>query len=121
MFVLPAHAQAADAAAVGVSSGLMQFLPLVLIFAVFYFLLIRPQQKRMKAHRDMLANIRRGDNVVTSGGIIGSVTRVQDGELQVEIADGVKVRVARDMIANVNAKGEAPKASKEKKDVKEDA
>lgn len=117
----PAHAQAADAAAAGVSSGLVQFLPLVLIFVVFYFLLIRPQQKRMKTHREMLANIRRGDSVVTSGGIIGMVTRVQDNELQVEISDGVKVKVARDMIANVNAKTETPKAVKDKKDVKEDA
>ena len=121
MLFSPAHAQAADAATAGVSSGLMQFLPLVLIFVVFYFLLIRPQQKRMKAHREMLANVRRGDTVVTSGGIIGTVLRVQDNELQVEIADGVKVKVARDMIANVNAKTEAPKVVKEKKDVKEDA
>lgn len=106
MFISPAYAQAA--AAPGAEAGLMQFAPLVLIFIVFYFLLIRPQQKRMKSHKEMLGNIRRGDRVVTNGGIIGVVQKVQDGdpELLVEIAEGVKVKVLRDMVASVNAKTE---------------
>lgn len=104
MFISPAYAQAA--AAPGAEAGLMQFAPLVLIFIVFYFLLIRPQQKRMKAHKEMLSAVSRGDRVVTNGGIVGVVQKVQEGdnELTVEIADGVKVTVMRDMIAAVTSK-----------------
>ncbi len=91
----------------GSGFDVMAFLPLVLIFGVFYFLLIRPQQKKMKAHQDMLASIRRGDKVVTNGGIIGTVVKLtNDRELQVEIADNVRVRVLRSMIAEVLAKTE---------------
>ncbi|SOD93984.1 preprotein translocase subunit YajC [Caenispirillum bisanense] len=104
MFISPAYAQAA--APGGGMGGIEAFLPLILIFVVFYFLLIRPQQKRMKQHKELLANIRRGDRIVTNGGLIGQVTKVQDGELQVEIAEGVKVKVLRDMVANVLAKTE---------------
>ena len=121
MLISPAHAQVVDAASGGVQSGLLQILPLVLIFAVFYFLLIRPQQKRMKAHREMLSNVRRGDVVVTSGGIIGTVTKVMDTELQVEIAEGVKVKVSREMLASVNVKAEPPKSAREKEENREDA
>ncbi|MFN3461203.1 MAG: preprotein translocase subunit YajC [Oceanibaculum sp.] len=85
----------------------MSLLPLVLIFVVFYFLLIRPQQKKVKAHKEMLSNIRRGDRVVTNGGIIGTVTRVNDdNELTLEIAEGVRVRSVRAMVADVLAKTE---------------
>tara|TARA_B100000315_G_scaffold218676_1_gene220120 strand:+ start:219 stop:617 length:399 start_codon:yes stop_codon:yes gene_type:complete len=102
MFVTPAFAQAA---APGASSGLEAFLPLVLIFVVFYFLLIRPQQKKQKEHKEMLAAIRRGDKVVTGGGIVGTVTKViDDREVTVEIASGVKVRVHRNLISAVLAK-----------------
>lgn len=91
-------------------------LPLVLIFAVFYFLLIRPQQKKMKEHREMLAAVRRGDKVVTGGGIIGTVSKVvSDDELQVEIAEGVRVRIARGTLASVQAKGEPVKEDGDKK------
>lgn len=87
--------------------GAAQFIPLILIFAVFYFLLIRPQQKKMKLHREMLSQVARGDKIVTSGGLIGSVIKViDDNELQVEIAEGVRVRVMRSMIANVLNKGD---------------
>lgn len=104
MFISPAFAQ--DAAP-GVGGGLEAFLPLILIFVVFYFLLIRPQQKRMKQHKEMLSNVRRGDRIVTSGGIIGQVTKVQDnGELQVEIAENVRVKVMRDMVSQVLSKTE---------------
>jgi preprotein translocase subunit YajC len=86
--------------------GFGSLLPLVLIFVVFYFLLIRPQQKKAKAHREMLKVLRRGDRIVTSGGLIGKITRVTENELTVEIADDVRVRVARGMISDVLAKTE---------------
>jgi preprotein translocase subunit YajC len=105
MFVSPAYAQAAGGG--GGFGGLEPLLPLILIFVVFYFLLIRPQQKKQKAHREMIANVRRGDRVVTAGGLIGQVTRVVDErELMVEIAEGVRVRVLRTMISELLAKSE---------------
>jgi preprotein translocase subunit YajC len=93
--------------------ALVQFLPLVLIFVVFYFLLIRPQQKKAKDQRAMLDALRRGDRVVTGGGIIGSISRVVNAEeVQVEIADGVRVRVLRSTISNVLSKPD-PAAARE--------
>ena len=84
---------------------IMQILPIVLIFAVFYFLLIRPQQKKVRMHRDMIAALRRGDRVVTAGGIIGTVAKVvNEGEVIVEIAEGVRVRVVRAQISDVVSK-----------------
>jgi preprotein translocase subunit YajC len=101
MFVSPAYAQAGGLG----GGGFEAFLPLILIFVVFYFLLIRPQQKKAKQHREMLGAIRRHDKVVTNGGIIGTVTKVIDeNELMVEIADGIRVRVQRGMIATVRSK-----------------
>ena len=90
----------------------LQFVPFVLIFVIMWFLIIRPQQKRVREHREMINNVRRGDTVVTSGGIIGKVTRVLDeaAELEVEIADGVKVKLVRGMIAEVRTKGEPVKS-----------
>ena len=83
----------------------MSFLPLILIFAVFYFLILRPQQKKLKTHQQMLANLRRGDRVITNGGIIGTVSKlVSDQEVQLEIADDIKVRVVRSMISDVTSK-----------------
>lgn len=106
MLISPAYAQAA-AQPGGFMESLGAFLPLILIFVIFYFLLIRPQQRRMKEHKAMLEAIRRGDRVVTNGGLIGTVIKVvNDTELQVEIADGVRVRVMREMIANVLSKTE---------------
>ena len=87
--------------------------PTMLIIGIMYFLMIRPQQKRLKEHRDMVASIRRGDTVVTSGGIIGKVTKVDDNELQVEIADGVKIKVVRSTVSEVRGKGEATAAGSE--------
>lgn len=90
---------------------MVQIMPLVLVGIIFYFLLIRPQQKRAKDHQALLKNIRRGDTVVTNGGFIGKVTKVIDeAEIEVEIADNVKVRVVRGMVADVRAKGEPVKA-----------
>ena len=100
MFISPAYAQAAGAS--GGGEAFQAFLPLILIFVVFYFLLIRPQQKKMKQHREMLAAVRRGDKVITCGGIIGTVTKVEnDEELTVEIAKDIKVKVQRGTISAV--------------------
>jgi preprotein translocase subunit YajC len=94
-------------------SALIQFLPLVLIFIVFYFLLIRPQQRKAKDHKTMLDALRRGDRVVTGGGIIGTVARVENPEeVTVDIADGVRVRVLRSTISSVLAKPD-PAATRE--------
>ena len=99
----------------------MQFLPLVLIFVVFYFLLIRPQQKKAQDHRTTLDALRRGDRVVTGGGIIGTVVRVDGAEeVSVDIADGVRVRVVRSTITNVLAKPD-PAAAREAAKQKEQA
>ncbi|WP_293577144.1 preprotein translocase subunit YajC [Phaeobacter sp.] len=87
--------------------AIAQFLPLILIFGIMYFLLIRPQQKKMKEHQNMVAALRRGDQVVTQGGVIGKVAKVKDdGEIEVEIAEGVKIRVVRSTIAQVLNKTE---------------
>ncbi|HYG85116.1 MAG TPA: preprotein translocase subunit YajC [Azospirillum sp.] len=111
MFVSTAFAQTAGAPAGG-GDMLVQFAPLILIFVVFYFLLIRPQQKKMKDHKAMLEAIRRGDRVVTGGGIIGTVTKIgPDDEVQVEIAEGVKVRCLRSTINLVLAKTEPAKGA----------
>ncbi|RRH75819.1 preprotein translocase subunit YajC [Falsigemmobacter faecalis] len=108
MFATPAFAQAAGG---GAASAVTSFLPLILIFGIMYFLLIRPQQKKMKEHRAMVEALRKGDSVLTQGGIIGKVTRVkEDGEVEVEIADGVKVRVLKATISQVLSRTEAASA-----------
>ena len=107
MFATPAYAQAAGGAA-GAGGALFQFLPLILIFGIMYFLLIRPQQKKAKEHQTMLGALRRGDQVVTSGGIIGKVSKVAEGqnEVEVEIAPNIKVRVVKTTISTVLSKTE---------------
>ncbi|MBV8890144.1 MAG: preprotein translocase subunit YajC [Alphaproteobacteria bacterium] len=93
------------------SNAMVQFLPLILIFVVFYFLLIRPQQRKQREHRTMLDAIRRGDRVVTGGGILGTVSKViSPEEVQVDIAEGVRVRVLRSTITNILAKPEPASA-----------
>jgi len=85
--------------------------PLVLLFGIFYFLLIRPQQQRLKTHQQMVEAVRRGDTVVTAGGLIGKVAKVKDdGELMVEIADNVQVRVLKSTLTEVRVKGDKPEA-----------
>ncbi|MBT6305451.1 MAG: preprotein translocase subunit YajC [Rhodospirillaceae bacterium] len=105
MFISPAFAQGAGGPG---GFDLMTLAPLVLIFVVFYFLLIRPQQKRAKEHKEMLLKIRRNDKIVTNGGLIGKVAKVNDDrdELELEIAENVRVKVRRGMIAEVVSKGE---------------
>ncbi len=109
MFITPAYAQSGA----GGGGDLFGFLvPMILIVAIMYFLIIRPQQKRVKDHQEMVAAIRRGDTVVTSGGIIGKVTKViDDKEVQVEIAENVRVRLMRNTVSEVRAKGEPVKES----------
>ncbi len=105
MFATPAYAQAAG----GAGSAFASFVPLILIFAIMYFLLIRPQQKKVKEHQAMVAALRRGDQVVTQGGVIGKVSKVkEDGsnEIEVEIAEGVKIRVVKNTVAQVLNKTE---------------
>jgi preprotein translocase subunit YajC len=89
---------------------LMSLLPFILIFVIMYFLILRPQQRRVKQHQEMVKNVRRGDTVVTSGGLVGKVTKVvDDDQIEVEIAENVRVRQARQMISDVRAKGEPVK------------
>lgn len=103
MFISNAFAQAAGAP--GGESAFMQFLPFILIIGVFYFLMIRPQQKRAKEHRAMITGLRRGDNVITSGGIVAKVSKViDDNEIELEISSGVKVKVIRSTISTVVGK-----------------
>ena len=109
MFITPAFAQGAPG---GGGDFFVTLLPFILIFAIMYFLIIRPQQKRLKDHREMVAAVRRGDTIVTSGGIVGKMTKVvDDNELQVEIADGVRVKLVKSTISEVRAKGEPVKES----------
>lgn len=114
MFISDAYAQAAGATQPGAEYWVMQLAPLLLIFAVFYFLIIRPQQKRLKAHRDMLAALQRGDTVVTSGGLIGKVRSIADDELRVELAPNVEVRVVRGAVTDVRNKAAPPPANDSK-------
>jgi preprotein translocase subunit YajC len=110
MLVTPAFAQAAGAG--GTGSLIMSFVPLILIFLIMWFLLIRPQQRKLKEHQAMVAALRRGDQVVTQGGIVGRVVRVKDdGEIEVEIAEGVRVRVIKNTVAQVLSKSEPAAAS----------
>ncbi|WDR05763.1 preprotein translocase subunit YajC [Devosia rhodophyticola] len=108
MFVTPAFAQAAGApASGGFTDILVQLVPILLLVVIFWFLIFRPQQKRVKAQQAMLGAVRRGDTVVSTGGIVGKVTKAVDGEdLEVEIAQGVKVKLVRSMIADVRSKAE---------------
>jgi preprotein translocase subunit YajC len=109
-FITPAFAQAAGGGAAGGADVLMQMAPFAIILVIMYFLLIRPQQQKAKQHRDMVSNIRRGDTVVTNGGLIGKVTKaIDDTEVEIEIAPNVRVRQSRGAIAEVRAKGEPVK------------
>ena len=105
MLISPAYAQAAGGGGADLFTSL---LPIILIMVVFYFLLIRPQQKKVKQHREMVSALRRGDKIVTAGGLIGTVTKViNETEAQVELAEGVRVRVVRATIQDVLSNSEA--------------
>ncbi|MEP6785963.1 MAG: preprotein translocase subunit YajC [Sphingomonadales bacterium] len=110
MFISPAYAQAATTAAApdGMSAFLVQMMPLLLIFVVFWFLIFRPQQQRAKQHKATLAAVKRGDQVVTGGGLIGKVTKVDDDNVEIEIAPNVRVKAVKvtltDVISPTSAK-----------------
>lgn len=115
MFATPAFAQTAGAAAGGSPQDMiMQFLPLIGMIVLFYFLMIRPQQQRAKQHQAMLAALKRNDTVVLSSGMIGKVVRVEDKEVGLEIATGVTVKVVKGMIAEVRSRGEPAPANDSK-------
>jgi preprotein translocase subunit YajC len=109
MFESPAYAQAAGGAPAGggAMSSLMTggILPMVLIFVIFYFLLIRPQQKRMKQHQAMIGAVKPRDTAITNGGLIGKVTKVDEHEIELEVATGVKVRIVKSMLSDVRPHG----------------
>jgi preprotein translocase subunit YajC len=108
MLITPAFAQGGMLG--GGDNMLVSLLPFVLIFVIMYFLILRPQQKRVKSHAEMIKNVRRGDTVVTSGGLVGKVTKVIDDEqIEVELAEGIRVRQVRAMVSDVRAKGEPVK------------
>jgi len=104
LVVSSAHA-ADPAPAAGPAAGIMSFLPLVIIFVIFYFLLIRPQSKRAKEHREMVAKLAKGDEVVAAGGMLGRVTDVSETYITVEVADGVSIKVQRHAVTQVLPKG----------------
>ena len=111
MLFTPAYAQGTGGGGLEVYSGL---LPILLIFVIMYFLILRPQQKKVRDHAELVKNIRRGDTVVTSGGLVGKVTKVvDDDQIEFEISDGVRVRQMRQMISGVRAKGEPAKSEKD--------
>jgi len=112
MFITPAFAQGSifGGGPGGDGGMLMSLLPFALIFVIMYFLILRPQQKRVKQHQEMVKNVRRGDTVITNGGLIGKVTKViDDDQIEIEIADDVRIRQMRQMVADVRAKGEPVK------------
>jgi preprotein translocase subunit YajC len=110
MFSTPAFAQGIFGGAGGEGGMLMSLLPFALIFVIMYFLILRPQQKRVKQHQALIKAVRRGDTVITNGGLIGKVTKViDDDQIEVEIGDGVRIRQVRSMITDVRAKGEPVK------------
>lgn len=108
MFASPAFAATSGAGTGGTASFLVQIFPLVLIFIIFYFLLIRPQQRRLKQHQQMVAAVKPRDRVITNGGLIGKVTKVDEHEIEVELAQGVRVRVVKSMLSDVQPHGTKP-------------
>jgi preprotein translocase subunit YajC len=109
MFASPAYASAGTGAASGGAAGFfVSMFPLVLIFVIFYFLLIRPQQRRMKQHQAMIGAVKKNDVAVTGGGIIGKVTRVDEGEVELEIAPNVRVKVLKGTLSEVRPHGAKP-------------
>src|SRR5687767_14516537 len=108
MFESPAFAQAGGAAPDGAAGFFMSVFPLLAIFVIFYFLLIRPQQRRMKQHQSMVGAVKPRDVVVTNGGLIGKVTKVDEAEIEIELAQNVRVRVVKSMLSEVRPHGSKP-------------
>lgn len=117
MFITPAFAQSAPAGDMGAAGIILQMVPFALIIGIMYLLVFRPQQKRMREHQALVSGVRRGDTVVTQGGMVGKVTKVvDDNEVLVEIAEGVRVRILKATLADVRAKGEPSPEPKGKSD-----
>jgi preprotein translocase subunit YajC len=114
MFSSPAYAQAAGGAPGGTAGLLMQIVPLILLFGIFWFLIIRPQQQKLKQHRAMVDAVKKGDEVVTGGGLIGKVSKVTDTEVEIELAPTVKVRALKGTLSSVTPRG-APAAANDAK------
>ena len=108
MFASPAYAASSGAATGGTASFLVNIFPLILIFIIFYFLLIRPQQRRLKQHQQMVAAVKPRDTAVTNGGLIGKVTKVDEHEVELEVSQGVRVRVVKTMLSDVKPHGSKP-------------
>ncbi len=108
MFESPAFAATGGAAPSGTASFMIQIFPLILIFIIFYFLLIRPQQRRVKQHQEMVGAVKPRDVAVTNGGLIGKVTKVDENEIELEVAQGVRVRVVKSMLSDVRPHGSKP-------------
>ena len=108
MFASPAYAQASGAAPAGAGGFFVTVFPFVLIFIIFYFLLIRPQQRRMKQHQQMIAAVKKNDVAVTAGGIVGKVTKVDEAEVELEIAPNTRVRVIKGTLSEIRPSGTKP-------------
>lgn len=108
MFETPAFAASPGAASGGTAAFMVQIFPLILIFIIFYFLLIRPQQRRVKQHQAMVMAVKPRDTAITNGGLIGKVTKVDENEVELEVAQGVRVRVVKSMLSDVRPHGAKP-------------
>ena len=108
MFESPAFAATGGAASGGAAAFMVQIFPLILIFIIFYFLLIRPQQRRVKQHQQMVSEVKPRDTAITNGGLIGKVTKVDDNEVELEVAQGVRVRVVKSMLSDIRPHGTKP-------------
>ena len=108
MFETPAFAATPGAASGGTAAFMVQIFPLILIFVIFYFLLIRPQQRRVKQHQAMVMAVKPRDTAITNGGLIGKVTKVDENEVELEIAQGVRVRVVKSMLSDIRPHGAKP-------------
>ena len=108
MFETPAFAASPGAASGGTAAFMVQIFPLILIFIIFYFLLIRPQQRRVKQHQAMVMAVKPRDTAITNGGLIGKVTKVDENEIELEIAQGVRVRVVKSMLSDIRPHGAKP-------------
>ncbi len=108
MFESPAYAATGAAAPSGTAAFMVNIFPLILIFIIFYFLLIRPQQRRVKQHQAMVQAVKPRDTAITNGGLIGKVTKVDENEVELEIAQGVRVRVVKSMLSDVRPHGAKP-------------
>jgi len=108
MFETPAFAATPGAASGGTAAFMVQIFPLILIFIIFYFLLIRPQQRRVKQHQAMVMAVKPRDTAITNGGLVGKVTKVDENEIELEIAQGVRVRVVKSMLSDIRPHGAKP-------------